>query len=150
MELRIPPLVTALVCALMMWLMAAATPALALPLPWRYGLGAAMFGIGFWFAGAGVMAFRKARTSVDPTAPEKASAVVKAGVYRFSRNPMYVGFLLALAGWAAVLAHALAVVVLPAFVAYMNRFQIVPEERALLAKFGREYEEYLQSVRRWL
>ena len=63
---------------------------------------------------------------------------------------MYVGFLLALIGWAAYLSHALALVLLPVFVAYMNRFQISPEERALSAKFGPEFDTYKQSVRRWL
>jgi protein-S-isoprenylcysteine O-methyltransferase Ste14 len=67
-----------------------------------------------------------------------------------SRNPMYVGLLLLLAGWALHLSHPLALLGLPAFVAYMNRFQIAPEERALRAKFGPAYEDYARAVRRWL
>jgi protein-S-isoprenylcysteine O-methyltransferase Ste14 len=76
--------------------------------------------------------------------------MVTSGVYGVSRNPMYVGFLLVLIGWAAFLSHALAFALLPLFVAYMNRFQIEPEERALSAKFGGQFQEYRRSVRRWV
>ena len=76
--------------------------------------------------------------------------VVSSGVYRVSRNPMYLGFLLALAGWAVYLSNAGAALLLPAFVAYMTRFQIKPEERALLVKFGPEFAQYMSRVRRWL
>jgi protein-S-isoprenylcysteine O-methyltransferase Ste14 len=72
------------------------------------------------------------------------------GVYRISRNPMYLGFLLALAGWAVYLSNAGAAVLVPAFVAYMTQFQIKPEERALLAKFDSEFAQYTSRVRRWL
>ena len=63
---------------------------------------------------------------------------------------MYLGFLLALTGWAVFLSHALAFALLPAFVLYMNRFQILPEERALASKFGHQFTDYSHSVRRWL
>jgi protein-S-isoprenylcysteine O-methyltransferase Ste14 len=63
---------------------------------------------------------------------------------------MYLGFLLALVGWAIYLSNALAALLLPAFVAYMNRFQIKPEERVLLAKFGSQFSRYMASVRRWV
>ena len=63
---------------------------------------------------------------------------------------MYLGFLFALLGWAVFLSHLLAIALLPFFVLYMNRFQIEPEERALLAKFGEQFNEYRRSVRRWL
>jgi protein-S-isoprenylcysteine O-methyltransferase Ste14 len=82
--------------------------------------------------------------------PDAASAVVTGGVFRWSRNPMYLGMLVALAGWAAYLSNALAALLLPAFVAYLNRFQIRPEEQALLARFGPAYSEYMAAVRRWI
>jgi protein-S-isoprenylcysteine O-methyltransferase Ste14 len=63
---------------------------------------------------------------------------------------MYVGLLLVLTGWAIFLCHALTFLFLPTFVAYMNRFQIAPEERALSARFGSAYATYKRSVRRWL
>ena len=87
---------------------------------------------------------------MNPTKPDGTSALVVSGVYRLSRNPMYVGALFALGGWAAFLSHPLPVLFLPVFVAYMDRFQIAPEERVLSSKFGTEYETYKKSVRRWL
>jgi protein-S-isoprenylcysteine O-methyltransferase Ste14 len=63
---------------------------------------------------------------------------------------MYLGFLCALAGVAVYLSNVAAVVMIALYVAYMNRYQIEPEERALLAKFGPEYAAYMASVRRWL
>lgn len=79
-----------------------------------------------------------------------AATLVVLGIYRFSRNPMYIGVLFALTGWAVFLSHALAFLFLPGVVAYLNRFQIAPEERVLLAKLGQAYATYMQSVRRWL
>ena len=75
---------------------------------------------------------------------------MSSGVYRISRNPMYLGFFLALAGWALYLSNAVAVLLLPVFLAYMTQYQIKPEERALLAKFGPEFAQYMASVRRWM
>ncbi len=99
---------------------------------------------------AGVAAFRRERTTVNPLTPGAATSVVSSGVYSRSRNPMYVGFLLALAGWAVYLSNVAAALLLPAFVAYMNRYQIKPEERVLLAKFGTAFEQYMARVRRWI
>jgi protein-S-isoprenylcysteine O-methyltransferase Ste14 len=81
--------------------------------------------------------------------PDAASSLVVSGIYRYTRNPMYAGFLLILLGWAAFLSNILALIVLPAFVLYMNRFQILPEERVLTTLFADEYTEYLARVRRW-
>jgi len=123
---------------------------LSLALPWRAALALMSVAAGFAVALAGVIAFRRAKTTVSPLTPETTSAMVTSGVYGVSRNPMYVGFLLVLIGWAAFLSHALAFALLPLFVAYMNRFQIEPEERALSAKFGGQFQEYRRSVRRWV
>jgi protein-S-isoprenylcysteine O-methyltransferase Ste14 len=99
---------------------------------------------------AAVLAFRTANTTVDPTRPEATSAMVIRGVYKISRNPMYLGFLLMLTSVAVVLMNALAFVLLTVFIAYMHRYQIVPEERMLLSKFGKEFETYRKTVRRWI
>ena len=82
--------------------------------------------------------------------PEAASAIVTVGIYRFTRNPMYLGFLLLLIAWAVFLGNIVSALMPLLFIAYMNRFQIAPEERALHARFGVPYETYLRSVRRWL
>ena len=150
LELKVPPLVLLLVLAVAMWFAAMQLPSLAFTLSWRHGLAVTISGVGILFLLAGGYAFQKAKTTLNPTKPATASSVVASGVYRVSRNPMYVGFLLALTGWATFLSHPLPFLFLPIFVVYMNRFQISPEEHALSAKFGDEYDRYKQGVRRWL
>ena len=145
LELKVPPLVLVLVLAVAMWFAAMQLPSLAFTLPWRHGLAVTISGVGILFLLAGGYAFQKAKTTFNPMKPDTASSC-----RRVSRNPMYVGFLFALIGWATWLSHPLPFLLLPVFVAYMNRFQISPEERALSAKFGEEYDAYKQGVRRWL
>jgi protein-S-isoprenylcysteine O-methyltransferase Ste14 len=150
LELKVPPLALALVLAVAMWLAATQLPFLAIVVPWRQGLAIAIAGVGILFVLAGGYAFRKAATTVNPTKPATTTTLVVTGAYRLSRNPMYVGALLALTGWAVFLSHPLPFLFLPVFFAYMNRFQISPEERALSARFGADYATYLLAVRRWL
>lgn len=150
LELRVPPLAVLLLAAAAMWLLARAFPFAALAFRTPYALAGALLGLGAAISVAGVIAFRRARTTVNPMDPAASTAIVSRGVYGFTRNPMYLGFLFALCGWALLVGHLLAVPVIAAFVAYMTRFQIVPEERALRAKFGPPYEDYLRRVRRWI
>ena len=86
---------------------------------------------------------------MHPRAPERSSRLVTGGVYRFSRNPMYLALALFLLAWALWLGNGAALVWPALFAAYLTRFQIVPEERALAAKFGQEYAQYCRRVRRW-
>jgi len=99
---------------------------------------------------AGDLAFKRAETTVNPFKPQNTSSLVTSGVYRFTRNPMYLGLLMVVLGWGAFLCSALALLGPVAFVTYITRFQIVPEERVLLAKFGMTYAAYIGRVRRWL
>jgi protein-S-isoprenylcysteine O-methyltransferase Ste14 len=99
---------------------------------------------------AGVVSFRRARTTVNPLKPEKTSSLVCSGIYRVTRNPMYLGFLLVLIGWAVMLGSAFAVFGPVLFVVYISLFQILPEERVLQNLFGDEFTAYRARVRRWL
>jgi protein-S-isoprenylcysteine O-methyltransferase Ste14 len=99
---------------------------------------------------AGVYSFRRAHTTVDPLHPEKASRLVTGGIYRVSRNPMYLGFAIFLLAWAVFLASPWMLLGVPAFMAFIGRLQIQPEERALESLFGEEYRDYKARVRRWL
>ncbi|HEX7115365.1 MAG TPA: isoprenylcysteine carboxylmethyltransferase family protein [Steroidobacter sp.] len=150
LELKVPPVVVVLIAAALMWLLAKATPSVAFEMPARKAVVAVLVALGIAIIGAGIAAFRRAQTTVDPRTPEAASSIVRTGIYRWSRNPMYLGFLLILAGWGVALSNGLALLVLPLFVAYISRFQIVPEERALRQRFGADYEAYTASVRRWI
>jgi protein-S-isoprenylcysteine O-methyltransferase Ste14 len=82
--------------------------------------------------------------------PDSTSSLVVSGIYKYTRNPMYLGFLLLLLGWAIFLSNLASFALLPAFVVYMNHFQIRPEERALGCLFAHEYQPYLARVRRWI
>ena len=150
LELKVPPLVLGLALALAMWFAAKQLPSLAFTLPWRDGLAVTISAVGILFLVAGLYEFQKARTTFNPMTPDAASSVVMSGVYRVTRNPMYLGFLFLLTGWAVFLSHPLPFLFLPVFVVYMNRFQISPEERVLSAKFGEDYDQYTQRIRRWL
>lgn len=105
-------------------------------------------------AGLGINAwpkvlFRRAGTSISPVQPALARALVTHGPYRFSRNPMYLGYAVALLGWVACLAQPWGLFATTLFVAYITRFQILPEERHLSARFPAQYAAYCRAVRRW-
>ena len=150
LELKAPPVLQFGLFALAMWGVDLQCPQATLSIPWRRPLAVVIFAAGFSSGVAGVICFLRARTTVHPGRPERAGKLVTRGIYRITRNPMYLGLLLMLAGWALALANGLAMVLLPAFVAYMNRFQIRPEEDALRKKFGAAFDAYAGSVRRWL
>jgi protein-S-isoprenylcysteine O-methyltransferase Ste14 len=149
LELKLPPLALGAIAAALMWIASSVSPAFAINFPANFVSSASLALAGALTCLAGVISFRRAKTTVNPTNPDAASSLVVSGIYRYTRNPMYAGFLLILLGWAAILSNILALIVLPAFVLYMNRFQIFPEERVLTALFADEYAEYLARVRRW-
>ena len=150
LKLRVPPLAITVIAGALGWLVARLFPALGLEHAARTWLA-----FGFVLAGVacslcGVASFRRARTTVNPLQPETATTLVVSGVYRVTRNPMYLGFLALLLGELAWLANPVALLAVPAFVLYLNRYQIAPEEQALRHRFGSEYSLYAARVRRWL
>ena len=150
LETKVPPPLVALLCgALMVWI-DAKTLNLALPAMLNWLLIAALVAAGIGFDFAGLYAFRRRRTTINPLHPEKSSALVSEGVYRITRNPMYVGMACFLAAWALYLDALLAWSGVSAFVAFITRFQIIPEERMLARLFGAEFDTYRARVRRWL
>jgi len=150
LELKVPPPAVALVTAILMWLASRGSPTLAFVLPTGNLLAVGLAAIGLIVAISGVVTFRRARTTLNPTKPEDSSSLVSWGIYKITRNPMYLGLLLQLTAWAIFLSNWIAVLFLPVFVVYINRFQIVPEEQALTSLFAREFVAYQSRVRRWL
>ena len=153
-EHKIPPPVIDLAVGLLMWALARAFPTAQLwpQGAWPFGVGAAL-GIalaGGLIALAGAWQFRRARTTINPLSPAKTSALVTGGVYRVTRNPMYLGMLLVLIGWGVWLGNAAAWLALPLSVLLLNTLQIKPEERLLRQRFGDAYARYAARVRRWL
>ena len=150
LELKIPPAVVTLIVALGMWGASLLVPSFYLPVTVRVSAGLILVAVGLCVIIAGGISFRRARTTVNPTRPASASSLVISGVYSITRNPMYLGMLFILFGWAAFLLNALSLALVAIFVVYINRFQIYPEERALSALFDAEYASYQARVRRWL
>jgi len=150
LELKVPPPVVAVPMAGAMWGIYLVAPALQVPVFIRVATAAAISLAGGAFSLAGAISIRRAGTTVSATKPEKTSSLVSSGIYTVTRNPMYVGLLLVLVGWAIFLSAAWALLGPLAFILYLNRFQIAPEERALSARFGADYSAYKSRVRRWL
>ena len=133
-----------------MWAVAHVPPMLQLPKLVRLPVAAVFGAIGAAVAIGGVVSFRRAKTTVNPLKPETSAALVSTGVYSFTRNPMYLGMVLALFAWAVYLSSAWSLVGPLLFALYITRFQIVPEERVLDGLFGAPFAEYKKRVRRWL
>ena len=150
LEVKVPPPAVAAAMAVAMWGASRLAPLVQVPDALRLGTAAAIALLGIGFSAAGILAFRHARTTVNPTKPQQASSLVSSGVYRITRNPMYVGLSFVLVAWAVFLSSAWALLGPVAFVLYIGRFQIAPEERALATLFGTEYARYQARVRRWL
>ena len=150
LELRLPPVALVLLSGVAMWVLAWLLPSLSWPFAGQGALAILALAGGVIVALIGVVQFRRSRTTVNPMKPETTTTLVASGIYRRTRNPMYLGFFLLLIAWAAFLSNLASLIVLPVFVVYMNRYQILPEERALAARFGQQFEDYRRSVRRWL
>lgn len=150
LEAKIPPPILALLVAIAMGIAGHWLPKVAVADWLRYLLVGAGGAFGLGIAVLGFRAFGRAKTTINPVNLEEASTLVTGGVYRFTRNPMYVGLSAALVTLAVWLAVPWLLLAPAAFVLFMTRFQIVPEERVMRLKFGKEYEEYCGRVRRWL
>lgn len=150
LELKIPPPLVALGVALLMWFTSWVVGPADVPRLLRVGAALALLVVGLGFDIAALLSFLRARTTINPLRPAATSALVVSGVYRITRNPMYLGLLLVLLGWATFLANGVAYLVAPLFVLYLGRFQIAPEECILSGKFGADFSAYQARVRRWL
>lgn len=150
LELRIPPPAQWLFFAVLTWLAARLLPQCSFPFVGHRQLAVLLALAGLGSGVLGLLAFRQAQTTFDPHRPQAARTVVSHGIYRYTRNPMYLGLALGLAALALWWATACGVLTLALFCLLLTRLQILPEERILQDKFGADYAAYRQRVRRWL
>ncbi len=150
MKLLIPPPIQGIIVGLIMWAISQWTPGLSTEIIGGKALALIFGGVGIVMEIIAAIAFIRAKTTVTPLKPEKASRLVVEGLYRISRNPMYLGLLLLLIAWGLWLANPLNIAVIAGWVFYITEFQIKPEEKALREKFGDDYEAYCKRVRRWI
>lgn len=150
LEHRIPPPIVGIVAGVIAWLCAHFGPEVGLSS--RVGMMAAVVVsvAGLVIGLSGVRSFRRVGTTLSPLKPADASSLVEIGIYRHTRNPMYLGLVLMLLAWAFALASPMALVGPVLFVIWMTRFQIIPEERVLSRLFGSQYVAYCARVRRWI
>ncbi len=142
-----PPVVT------LFYIIAAYTLKWSIPIPYavpsilRIAAFALMI-IGFALAAAAFVEFRKAKTTLNPHG--SVTTMATNGVYRFTRNPIYLGFLLMVIGFPLQSGTYWGLVIAPLFIESINSLVIKHEETYLERKFGKEYTEYKSRVRRWL
>lgn len=149
LELRIPPLLVFTVCALLVWTLGKLTPPAAVN-RYIFAISVLLAITGATIAYLGVVEFRKHRTTVNPLNPSKSSEVVTTGVFRISRNPMYLGMAIVLFAFCTYFGSIWSISAVAIFIIYITTFQIIPEEQVLTQMFGRNYEEYKRRVRRWI
>ncbi|OEE93303.1 protein-S-isoprenylcysteine methyltransferase [Vibrio genomosp. F10 str. 9ZD137] len=150
LEQKIPPVILTIIFVGIMYLTNLYLKFTLFDLPFKVEVLLIFFIIGVTFALAGVISFKKHKTTLDPMNTENVSTLVKSGVYRYTRNPMYVGMLMALLGYGFFLSNPINLFITVLFIWYMNKFQIKPEEVFLSSVFGNDYDEYKKSVKRWL
>lgn len=144
------PIALVVIFALIMFTVEFANINTKLNIPFQSLLAVIIFIIGIAIIAVGGYSFRKANTTVNPTQPENATRLVRTGIYRISRNPMYIGFFLWLLACAVFIGNVLNLFLLPVFVILVNKLYILPEEKALQKLFDSEFLNYKKQVRRWL
>lgn len=150
MNARLPPPLVVLALGAMMWGVNQALPVGQFQLELRQPVAIMLLLVGLSLALAAVVAFVQSGTTINPMRPARATTLITHGVFRVSRNPIYLGDLLILAAWAVWLGNLINLIFLVAFVWIINRYQIAVEERALAELFGQRYLDYCAAVRRWL
>ncbi len=150
MRLRIPPPFVASMFAVLVWATNLVLPAGKVFFSGQTVMAVVLVVLGFTIAFVAGRSFRKAGTQIDPRNPDKSETIVQTGIFQYSRNPMYLGMVLVLVGWSVWIGNTFSIAIVWLFVWYISRFQIIPEEEALTAKFGADYEAYLGKVRRWI
>lgn len=150
LKLKIPPPIYALSIALVMWLFSRYFPVTELIDAPFNNVGIALICLAGLMDFTSLYLFFKKRTTPNPMKPEFTTSLVINGMYKISRNPMYLGMLVMLFGFALYLGQLTPFLVLPAFYFVITEMQIKPEEEMLEQKFGEEYLNYKSRVRRWL
>jgi len=150
LELKINPPVQMLVSVVLIYATAQILPVSVTLLEYKWLVVSVSLIIGLFFNFAGGISFRSAKTTGNPDRPENASSLVTSGIYRITRNPMYVGLLFLLLAWTTWLGSLFGLVIIIVFQLYMTRFQIIPEEKALSELFPEQFKDYCTQVRRWL
>jgi len=147
--IKLPVVLVALIM-LAMFILGSMSPGYTFALHNAVILSSVMFTFGIFVIVIGGYSFKKVNTTVNPVTPELSTQLVTTGIYKISRNPMYIGFLIWLIACVIFVGSLINLLLLPIFIFLANRLYIFPEEKALEKLFKDQYTEYKNSVRRWL
>jgi protein-S-isoprenylcysteine O-methyltransferase Ste14 len=150
MALIIPPPLLALLTAVFMFAVSSSGLTTTIQSNLTTVLALAVFVTGLVTGLAALLSLHSANTTIDPHRPQKASKLIRHGIYKLTRNPMYLSLTLMLASVMIWSGDVLNIAPLMFFVWYINKFQIIPEEKALQQRFPSQLPAYKASVRRWI
>ena len=145
---KIPPTILTLLFLIFNYIIS--LDPLKIDIPYKYFFTTLLFFIGFYIIIRSSRLFAQAKTSIDPLRPFKSTSLITNDIYKYSRNPMYFGYLLIILASSVYLGNVISIIIIPLFIFTINFLQIIPEEEALKDLFGPRYDEYLSNVRRWI
>ena len=148
METKIPPPLVTLIFGLSIYFSRELFP--TIEIKYSFYVGIFLLLLGFLILISAVRLFRIDQTTVNPLSPMQATKLVTEGIFKFSRNPMYLGMACVLASLAMFFNIIGGIVFITLFCAYITKFQIVPEEKAMLDLFSEDFDQYKQTTRRWI
>ncbi|RPH04081.1 MAG: isoprenylcysteine carboxylmethyltransferase family protein [bacterium TMED144] len=148
MKKRIPPPIITMLCVLVIFLSKSIFPSFVFSYKLEIGIVVSIAGL--LLLAVSVKSFINNNTTINPLNLKKSTYLVTNGLFRFSRNPMYLGMLLFLVGTSIILNIIGGLIISILFIFYMNFFQIIPEEKALENLFGKDYRNYKKNIRRWI
>ena len=148
METRIPPPIVTLVFGLSIYFSREIFQ--AVEIKYSFYIGILLLVLGLAILISAVRLFRKDKTTVNPLSPEQATKLVTGGIFKFSRNPMYLGMACVLSSMAMFFNIIGGIVLIALFCAYITKFQIIPEEKAMIDLFSQDFDQYKQTTRRWI
>ena len=145
---KIPPTILTLLFLIFNYILS--FNSLKIEIPYKYFFTTLLLILGFYIIIRSSRLFAQAKTSIDPLRPFKSTSLITNDIYKYSRNPMYFGYLLILLSSSVYLGNVISIIIIPLFIFIINFIQIIPEEETLKDLFGPTYDEYLSKVRRWI
>ena len=148
METKIPPPIVTLAFGLSIYFSRGIFQAVEIKYSFYIGILLLIFGLAILISA--VRLFRKDKTTVNPLSPEQATKLVTDGIFKYSRNPMYLGMVFILSSMAVLFNLIGGIILIALFCFYITKFQIIPEERAMSNLFSQDFNKYKQATRRWI
>ena len=148
METKIPPPIVTLIFGLSIYFSRGVFQAVEIQHSFYIGILLLLGGVTILISA--VRSFKKDKTTINPLSPEQATKLVTDGIFKYSRNPMYLGMVFILSSMAVLFNLIGGIILIALFCFYITKFQIIPEERAMSNLFSQDFNKYKQATRRWI